>query len=187
LRSGHARFYAVRSTTRAIAGHRARRAERHHSQDRRRPSRCAREASSSVGPAPAIVLGAGRAWPPRHHPPDRRRPVRAERAKRHHPPDLRLAARATIRRTSAGRRAAMRDAPPSTGLVPAIVSCAWLTTICQRITVRRPSRLGRGAAPSAGCWLCARTDFCCPKLGAIASKAWSLGINFRFAFQTIEY
>ena len=42
---------------------------------------------------------------------------------------------------------------------PAIVRGARRVTICQRITVRRPSRSGRGATSSAGCWHSARTNF----------------------------
>jgi hypothetical protein len=46
------------------------------------------------------------------------------------------------------------------------------------ITVRRASRSGRGATPSAGSWHCARTYFCCPKVGLIASNAWKLESTF---------
>jgi hypothetical protein len=87
----------------------------------------------------------------------------------------------------AGRLAAVRDAPPSSGPVPAIVCGAWRATICQRITDRRPSRLGRSATPSAGC-----------SGRHLLSKTWrdrfeclEVGINFRFVFRrqfrTVEY
>jgi hypothetical protein len=155
-------------------------AKRHHLLGRRQPScsprgappsnsrrarRAAHGAPRSAGPS-----AGRRAWvTARYHPPAVA--LGARHTARHHPPNR--------RRPSRSRRGAERDAPPSraAGPAPAKERGARRATICQRITVRRPSRLGRGASPSAGCWHCARTDFCCPKLGGNAWNQLSLGVS----------
>ncbi len=75
--------------------------------------------------------------------------------------------------TGPGRRAATAAA----GTAPAIVRGVRRATTCQRVTVRRPSRSGRGTTPSAGCWRCvdglSLSQICCPKVGGIASDAWN--------------
>jgi hypothetical protein len=90
--------------------------------------------------------------------------------------------------TGAGRRGAVRDEPLSAGHAPAIVRGARRATICQRMTIRRPSRSGCGATPSAGCWHCARTDFCSFKFAVqkLEGSLRMLGINFRFVIRTVE-
>jgi hypothetical protein len=137
---------------------------RHHLLGRRRPLRwlrcgarrttihragaCRRAAvcgvPSSVGPASAIVLSA---------------------------------MRATIHRTGTGRRAAramLRRHPRAARLgLGAAVTIQRASHGGRRITIRQPSRSVRCATPSAGCWLCVRTDFCYPKVEPIASKAWN--------------